>query len=124
VSAGKPAVERSSHGKENSQTSMNANLIQPNQPIVERYLPEEGEVSVVFQAKQQTMRVSLREEHGLLRVDDALVVSPENEVVVRLKQTMRMDLAASRTKNMIKTVSGEIRTLPEEATKRSAASAA
>ncbi|MEZ5951811.1 MAG: hypothetical protein R3C12_21880 [Planctomycetaceae bacterium] len=56
----------------------------------------------------------MRNEQGLFRIDDAIISTPGNEVAKRLKQSMRMDIASSRTQNMIRTVSGEIRKLPKE----------
>ncbi|MCG6155787.1 hypothetical protein [Rubinisphaera margarita] len=81
--------------------------------IIERYVADVEETIVTVKSDLGTMQVLLHREQGLLRVDDAIVVTPQNPVATRLKQTMRMDLVAARQQNMIQMASGEIRTLPK-----------
>ncbi|MCA8983813.1 MAG: hypothetical protein KDA76_08635 [Planctomycetaceae bacterium] len=114
VSGGKPRIKPAVDPNATSATSMKANLIQPKQPLVERFQQDEGDLLVEFSLPEGSMQVSLRNEQGLFRIDDAIISTPGNEVAKRLKQSMRMDIASSRTQNMIRTVSGEIRKLPKE----------
>ncbi len=81
--------------------------------FIERYVADVEETIVTVKSEMGTMQVLLHREQGLLRVDDAIVVTPQNPVAARLKQTMRMDLVAARQQNMIQMASGEIRTLPK-----------
>jgi len=105
ISSGKPKLKTSN--AENDDAAMQANLIQPKQPLVARYQAKSGDLHVEFTTRKGVMQLSLLEEDGLLRIDDALVTTPGNQVAERLKQTMRMELATRRTENMIRTVAGQ-----------------
>ncbi len=118
VSEGQPRLrKRIDNQNATTPTPMTANLIQPQSqqpPKVERFVKDEGDLFVEFTTPTGVMQVALRNEQGLFRVDDALLLNPDNQVARRLKQAMRMDIAASRSQNMIRTVSGEVRKLPKD----------
>ncbi|HCS53112.1 MAG TPA: hypothetical protein DIW81_16215 [Planctomycetaceae bacterium] len=111
VSQGNPKVE-----KVDAEAANNLKALPTGQSIVARHVTAENETIVKFESPTATMLVTLHIEQGLLRVDDAIVSERNSEIAKRLKQSMRMDLASARTQNMIQTVSGEIRTLPDEKT--------
>lgn len=107
ISSGKPKLKTSNTEQAGEDATMQASLIQPNQPSVARYQPKSGDLFVEFTTRKGVMKLALLEEDGLLRVDDALVTTTGNPVAERLKQTMRMELATRRTENMIRTVAAQ-----------------
>jgi len=112
VSSSQPEVTspqrslRSQKEPRNSKTTGSKNL------VIEFNSHDDQKTYVTFTNQNSEMRVSLIEEDGLLRVNDASFSEPGSEVAQYLKQTMRMELAQNRSGNMIRTVSAQERTVP------------
>ena len=112
VSASQPEIQfpesnRHSRAKEKSKKGTR-NL------VIEFDTSDKQETLVTFSGDNSVMHVSLIEEDGLLRINDALINTPNSEVAQRLKQEMRMELADRRAQRGIRMVSGESRSEPEK----------
>ena len=102
VSASKPVVKLPGLVSRTQKNKKTAKHI-----VIEFDSSDKKETLVTFAGPNSEMQISLIEEDGLLRINDAVITGHGNQVAVQLKQTMRMELSKKRSQNMVRTVSGE-----------------
>ncbi len=108
VSAGNPAIKFPETGSQLKKK----NKKQSQEIVIEFNTTDKPETVVTFAGNNSVMNVRLIEEDGLLRINDALINTPNSEVAQRLKQEMRMELANRRSQRGIRLASGEMQHLP------------
>jgi len=110
VSAGHPKITFPKSEKHSSKNKKNKKGKQ--ELVIEFNTTDKQETLVTFAGNNSVMNVRLIEEDGLLRVNDALINTPNSDVAQRLKQEMRMELADKRTQRGIQLASGISRKAP------------
>ncbi len=110
VSAGNPKIKFPE--SENQSRKNKRNKKGKQEIVIEFNTTDKQETLVTFAGNNSVMNVRLIEEDGLLRVNDALISTPNSEVAQRLKQEMRMELADKRTQRGIQLASGISRKAP------------
>lgn len=103
VSAGHPKLKFPELGKQTDKRKKSKKRTE--EIVIEFNTTDKPQTIVTFTGNNSIMNVTLVEEDGLLRVNDALINTPNSEVAQRLKQTMRMELANRRTQRGIQLAS-------------------